>query len=644
MTQESKRDAVPSDIVSGEACPASGGNPGESRPADPERRVSGFLAFALKSLLWGVFTWYLARGFASRGFWIVVLGVFLFSVPIGLCGVYTSTIRQIRRLSHFARRGRIYTLFSGRVLKVVFWACWAIAGSFFMLIQFHTYTTLEWVVFFLVIPVFWTLFVLSKRVVGGELKPYLTTSMALTISRGVCPAIMVILYFLLLRNFGETVSYASLQEAVDAHKAAVADMTGSAVVSEVSQYLAFYDGVKAYVLGHLDIRHSFTALLIFAAGGLVVFYNACAMLSCFLISGREFRRLVLPLSDSDVPGAMPVSRVTWTVAITTFIVFFLYLPLFAGIEEFTRQRPELAAARQSTESAVIPRVEQIGDVLFQEGTLEQLQQAGMDALQRAETSLGRLEGQGDRLFDLMAANVDPFLDWYYSLAGEYTRIVTLLASEAEAYLENKLEDSLQQGEAFKTLQHEIQSTLAEYLGAAEAYKEAAAKIMEERRIIGDGTAYSVVKSVSLEEVLTPTMHHDTIALQYRLLSGGGTGAIAGTVTTVVVTKVLGKIASKSVLKVAAKALLKVVTSKTVGAAGGAGAGAAAGAAVGSVVPGVGTAAGAVAGGIIGGIAVGVSVDKLLIELEEAMNREKFKKEILDAIEEARTEFKAGLRK
>ena len=603
-----------------------------------------FLAFTLKSLLWGVFTYYLARGFAAHGFWIVVLGVFLLSVPISLCGVYTSTIRQIRRLSLFARRGRIYRLFSGRVLKVILWSCWALASAFFMLIQFHTYTTLEWVVFFLVIPVFWILFTLIRHIFGRELRPYLTTGMALTFSRALCPAVMLVLYFVLLRNFGETTSYPSLQAAVDAHKAAVADMTGSAVVSEVSQYLAFYDGVKAYVLGHLDLRHSLTALLIFAAGGFVVFYNACAMLSCFLIPGREFRRLVLPLSDSDIPETAPLSRVTWAVAITTFLVFFIYLPLFAGIEEFMRQRPELAAARQSAESAVIPRAEQIGDALFEEGTLEQLQQAGAEALQRAEVTLARLEGQGDRLFDLMAANVDPFLDWYYSLAGEYTRIATLLVSETEAYLEKKLEASLQQGEALNALQREIQATLSEYLGAVEAYKQAAAKIMEERRIAGDGAPYTVVKRVSLEEVLAPAMHHDTIALQYRLLSGGGTGAVAGTVTAVVVTKVLGKIAGKSVLKVAAKALLKVVTSKTVGAAGGAGAGAAIGAAAGSVVPGVGTAAGAVAGGLIGGIAVGVSVDKLLIELEEAMNREGFKKEILDAIEEARAEFKAGLGK
>ena len=114
--------------------------------------------------------------------------------------------------------------------------------------------------FFLVIPVFWILFTLIRHIVGRELKPYLTTGMALTLSRALCPIVMIVLYVLLLRNFGEITPYPSLQEAVDARKAVVADMTGSAVVNEVSQYLAFYDGVKAYVLGHLDLRHSLTAL------------------------------------------------------------------------------------------------------------------------------------------------------------------------------------------------------------------------------------------------------------------------------------------------------------------------------------------------------------------------------------------------
>jgi phage tail tape-measure protein len=89
-------------------------------------------------------------------------------------------------------------------------------------------------------------------------------------------------------------------------------------------------------------------------------------------------------------------------------------------------------------------------------------------------------------------------------------------------------------------------------------------------------------------------------------------------------------------------LAKVVASKTVGGAAAGAAGAAAGATAGTVVPGVGTAVGAVIG-FIGGLVVGVSVDKLLIELEEAISREEFKKSILSAIDEARVEFKAKLK-
>ena len=60
------------------------------------------------------------------------------------------------------------------------------------------------------------------------------------------------------------------------------------------------------------------------------------------------------------------------------------------------------------------------------------------------------------------------------------------------------------------------------------------------------------------------------------------------------------------------------------------------------MPGIGTAIGAFVGSIVAAVGVGVSVDKILIEVEEAVSREEFKCEILDAIHEARMEFMAQL--
>ena len=57
-----------------------------------------------------------------------------------------------------------------------------------------------------------------------------------------------------------------------------------------------------------------------------------------------------------------------------------------------------------------------------------------------------------------------------------------------------------------------------------------------------------------------------------------------------------------------------------------------------MVPFLGTAVGAVIGGVISG----AIVDGALLKLEEAISRDDFKREILEAIREARADFKLRL--
>jgi hypothetical protein len=597
----------------------------------------GLFSYFFKALIWAGLIFLLAKEFAVNDFWIVVLSVFLLSIPIGVSGIYGSTIRQIRRLTIFAEKGWFYRLFFGRSLKIVLWTCWALGTSFFMLVQFHTYAKLEWFVFFLIIPVFWIVFSLFRRLFVHEFKAYIITHMALTGARLLSPIIMLVIYYVLMRYFGNIPEYASFQQAIYAQKAAVADMTGSALVWEVSQYLAIYDGTKAYVLGRLGGQDTLWALISIGLGGYVIFYNACAMLSCFLIPGVEYRRLFNPLSD-DKPQAIALSRIATIVAVFTFISLFIYLPLFAYIEFWVKQTTKITHARQSTESQFIQKLEQIDNVFFKQGTLEQLQAAKIDSLHKVDISLAQLDGQIDRAFDRMETNVDGFLDWYYSLVGEYARIASMMTGALEDYTAKKLTDYLQQGDAFKEVQAALNHALETHDIAQHDYLHDAQKIMAQNRIDPAGSPVQVVQSIPLKDILNPPIHQDIISLQHKL----GGAAISGILTAVVVKKIIAKLVAKNVLKLAAKALTKVVISKTAGTAGGAGTGALAGAAIGSAVPVLGTATGAVIGAIIGGIVIGVSVDKMLIELEEAINREEFKSEILSAVQQARVEFKAQL--
>ena len=594
------------------------------------------VAFFCKAIIWGVIIFFTARAFAVKDFWVVPAAIFLLSVPIFLCGIYAHTIRKIHQITIFAKQGWLYRLFFGRFLKTVFWILWSLGMSFFMLVQFHTYNSLDWLIFFLVIPVFWFVFTLFCRLFGHELKPYIVTNMAMTWARWCSSLLMLVIYLFFIGNYGEMPAYSSINEAINAQKIIVSDMTGSALVLEVSQYLAIYDGIKAYAFWHLGNQELFLALALLSIGSFVVFYNACTMLSCFLIPGREYFRIFIPLNDADKPDRPSNAIIAQFVAVFTFIIFFIYIPFFAYFEALAQQTPAVTTIRNSTEK----HVEEIGGLFFKVGTIALLQDARIKALHNAELSLVYLESQADRAFDQLEGNVDSYLNWYYSLGGEYARIGNLMVGNLDQYMIKKLESSLQQGDVFKDVQMAFNKTMVSHKVAMSEYQQLANKIMNQNHVESVDTSVQVVQQLSLESVLNPSKNKEFVGLRNRL----GGGAVIGGISAVVITKIIGKIAGKGAFKLAVKGLTKLVVSKAAGAAGGVGAGAVAGAAAGSVIPGLGTAVGAVVGGVIGGIAVGLAVDKALIEFESFLNREEFKRAILSAIEEARIEFKSNLKR
>jgi hypothetical protein len=610
-----------------------GGPRGRGQQNLPQHRPGvGLFSFVVKGVLWGLITFFLARKFAGNDFWMVTLGVFLCSVPIALSGIYISTIRQIRRLTCFAGRGWLYRFFSRRLLRGILWSCWALGSSFFMLIAFHTYSTLEWLATFLVMPVFWAIFTLSRRFTARELKPYLVTATSVRVARLVSPLVMVTFYLVLLFLFAEAEPYGSLEQAIDAQKVRAADLTGSALVYEAFHYTAYYQGAKEYVAGQLGGLDVLWAAALLGLGSLVVFFNICAILSCFLIPAVEYRRVFGPLSEADSPPPTTPQRVAAITAVGVFVALFLYLPTFAFLENWVRQHPELAQARESAKFWAVPRLEQIGNDYFQTGTIEQLHQARLTALGKVELSLVQLEAQVDRAFDLTEANVDLYLDWYYSLPAEYMRIVKLLVGEMETYMAQKLAEHLLEGEPFKNLEIALQNAIEVHGAAIREYQETAQEIMVQNRVeISQDARFQIVHQMSLHEAWHLLTHSDLIALKARL-------GIATGVSAVMVTTITSKVAGKSIFKGAAKTMAKIAAGKAAGTAGGATAGGAIGFLIGGPL-------GATVGGVTGaafGVAAGLTVDKMLLVLEEAVSREEFKQEIITAIGEAKAELKAGL--
>ena len=605
---------------------------------DVEKTINNRVFFYfLKSLVCGAVIYLMAKTLSVNEFWLVPLSVLVFSVPICLAGLYTITIRKTQQAALFVQKGWVYRLFLGRTFKTVLWILWSMLSAFYMLIQFQFYQAADWVMFFLVVPIFYALYLFFSRIFAHEYKAYLVTNMALTWASWCASMLMLLAYLVFLLNYSDIPFYSSLSIALTAQKTAVAGIANNALVWHALQYLADFEAVKIYALGQLSLINKPWALLALALANFVIFYNACKMLSCLLIPRHEYLRIVAPLTDTEQPVVIAKSSIAVVSAVFTFSILFIYLPLFATLESVALQSPELQAFREDVEQKII----RIDDGFYRSGVLLELRQAQLQALQKNEIALVTLDAQVDRAFDRLIANVDGYLDWYYSLGAEYARIGHLMVGNFEPYMIQQLQNSLHQGDAFKGVQYALDKALKTHKQAAEEYRQVAKQILAHNRVKHIVSKAQVVQTLTTNDIVQVPLHEDMINLQSRL-GGSGAAATVGAIGGFVVTKIIAKVASKTTFKFAVKGVGKLAISKAAGAAGGASAGAATGAVIGSVIPGAGTVIGAVFGGIIGGIATGLVIDKGLIELESYLNRESFKQAILSAINEARTEFKSRL--
>lgn len=578
-----------------------------------------------------------AGNFVEHGAWVVAISVLAAASPVALASIYIATAWQTGRLEIFAARGWIHFLLSRRPLKILFWTGYAFASAYFMLLQMYAYQPRQWAAFFLVAPVLLGAYLVTRRVTFREVKPYLANAIALHYARHLASAAMVLLHLAALLWFAPTETpHSTLAEAIDHERRALTALAGSAIVFESANAMAWYLGASAFAVGALSQWQASAALVVAAVGSWVVYFNACSVLACFLISPVEYRRVFGPLTNAAVPEPLHPARVGIIAAVLAVVVIFLYLPGVAAIEARLQADDRFREHRGGAERIAHQIVERIDGAYYAAGTSDRLREARDRLLLAHAEACARMEEEANRAFDTLAGGVDPFLDWYYSLTAEYLRIANVLTGNLEDYLREKLADHLRQREAFGRYEEAVRSALADHGEALAAFHAATRRILDENRVPAPPVG-APVRDLALDELLRGP-GDETFDLNRRMGAAGGTGAAGGVVTGAIISKIL----AKSSLKLAAQAVAKAAAGKAASSMAGAGAGAAVGAAVGSVVPIVGTVAGAAVGGVVGGFATMVAVDAGLLKLEEYWSREDFRADLLANIESARGEFLAGL--
>ena len=558
------------------------------------------------------------------------VGILLLSVPMCLAGLCVSTLQRQRRLSAmFRRQGWLYALLSRRWLSTLIWTIWGLGMSFLLLLQLYLYEPVEWAVLASTIPVFTAVFTtIHRRLQKEGMHADVAITLALSWSRWCCPLIVLAFYVVAMMMWSDLPQFESLQAAIDERKPAMTDQSGSALVWEALHWVGYFDGVKAYALGQFGSTDAIGAFLLMALGTVALLYHACLALSCFRIPRFGFVQARLaPRSNGDV------FKVT---AVVTFVVVFIFFPALLSLEAFVSTSPEPRRVRQTAE--------QIGNDLYEVGTRAQINKVRSEALHQRGEAVKQLQSEMDTLFERLENDaVDEYLDWYYSLLGEWLRLLSLAGGtrHLEDRLAKKVQETFEQEKWYTGINTTFERLLAADREVRTTYERTVRGILDQNRLNSPPSQYATVDvtlTTSLNDILQLSFQQKFIDGVRRLL-GAGTGglAVGKGVASIVAKRVTTKLLAKTALKVAAKAPLtafKALLSKAVAGVAG---GAAVGAAGGSVIPGPGTAAGLVGGAVVG-LAAGVAIDALLLELEETLGRDDFKREIVASIREARREF------
>lgn len=250
---------------------------------------------------------------------------------------------------------------------------------------------------------------------------------------------------------------------------------------------------------------------------------------------------------------------------------------------------------------------------------QELEQARSRLLEQTDQ---QVDAALDPLFAEVEKGVDRYLDWYFTVIGEYERLLASVAGDFTAVMAERLERELFGASRFVERVEEASraieaKTSREMAAAAQRLGQRAAADVE-----GEPCRFEGVSLHGLGDI-----DHDRVRAAVAATSGAAAGAVTAKVLAekagaAVAAKVVAKNSFKAAAAVAGKVTAKKGGSMLLTA----------GAAAAVCAPGGPLA---VLCGIAAGAATWLAVDKVMVEVDEALFRDEMRTELVTAIAEQR---------
>ncbi len=701
--------------------------PGGTPKTSTDAHCFSWWRYLIKAVVVVAALYLFSRVSAAAPGWLVAVVWAALSALSAVALTYHAVVKKTFRQVEFRQGGSLSRFNGGRTLRLVIAFVASAACVAGLIMASSSWAAWEWGAAVAAVPVFLLVCLGAGKVVRRELAPLRRASSAVWASAGITAAITCMFAVtLIVLQQPELVPETATQAFQNVGN--IFEDSPSALMCEAGLLSAYVDALSTYGvtrLGEVSAAGRYLAEVLLQASA---FLGLAGLLGACALDWRELKRVFLPLeqlgaeaaaggaerasgeaeraagdasttpvasgvaglaapADSAAGSARPAAPVEGTVApaprpapLRAPMVAAIAMPLVL-VGAFLTADVKLAQLKDSGE--LMPAENTVRDAFgltayLLDGTLYD-QQRAQAAMQAAAAKSAELDEQAcaelvpliNESFDKQVANVDSYLDWYYSLGADYERLANLITGTVEEFVADQLTSSLQEGVDDSQLQEALQGYVDQAAALKAEYEEqlAAAELH-------DVPEWLIVTT----ETVSSSFFDDPIEPSQRLLDFGerlGVSATAGAVGGVAAGKAVssaaqsagekaaekaatsaateaaetaGKqatktaeksvaksVASKVAEKAAGKSFFKVIVSRISSMLASRGIGAAAGGVVGTVAGPAGTVA-----GVAAGTAISVGVDYAALMIDEAMNRETYKAEIVQAIEEERSELLAQI--
>jgi hypothetical protein len=232
----------------------------------------------------------------------------------------------------------------------------------------------------------------------------------------------------------------------------------------------------------------------------------------------------------------------------------------------------------------------------------------------------------EQIFTDLEAGVENYLDWYFTVIGEYQRLAAVFSEDVTAAMSGKLDEYL-----FERSDYEARlGNLNDDVERLSAERFASLVPSLETELNNAPCAIGRVDLAGLVE-----LDRDNLRASAAVSSGVGAGIVASKVLAKkTAAVVVGKVAAKKSFHTGAAVVSKTLAKKGASTALSAGLGATLCAPAGPA---------AILCGVAAGLATWLAVDKALIELDESLNREEMRADILEVFAEQQALLNAQLK-